>query len=471
MVTLSLHILNRLSFGPKPGDLTYLDDIGIESYIQEQLFPAKIPLPTDLQNKLALLPGLETSPLMLLKKYFFSIKKGMTREKISAIKRSRPDVLNSAIAAGMWQATESPRQLEAVLTDFWFNHFNVYPLRGNSRTYFPDYVERAIRPRVLGKFRSLLDAVVKHPALLFYLDNRLNRFFSNRPRSKQKLNENLARELLELHTLGVDGGYTQADIVALSQILSGWGIVGAKQAAAANLPASGVYFNPEHHDFSQKIFLGESIEGSGAAELDQVLDLLASHPSTARYLSFKLAQWFVADTPPPALVKDLTQRFLATDGDIRQVLSLLFDHSQFRNSDYYLKKFKPPYRFLLSMVRANGLNIRDPKKLQNWLRRSSMPLYGCVTPDGFDSLESTWLNSDGLFERLTLMEGLPHQLATPKRPKRPLQFVSTPGQLNANDLQITLNSLFSPQTQQIAKRDAPKHQPLLLLSSPEFMYF
>ncbi len=307
--------------------------------------------------------------------------------------------MEQAVQARLWRAVESPRQLQEVMVDFWYNHFNVFAAKGLDHLWVGAYEEQAIRPYALGRFRDLLGATAHHPAMLFYLDNWQNTA-PNSPgvRGKQQgLNENYARELMELHTLGVDGGYTQEDVIALARILTGWGL---GRPRGRDINKGGFFFDPKRHDFSDKVFLGQTIHGSGVAEGEEALDILARNPATARHISFELAQYFVADEPPSALVERLRKRFLDTDGDIRAVLDTLFHSPEFWDQKYYGNKFKTPYQYVVSAVRATDMKVVNVRPLYGMLMQLGMPLYGCLTPDGYKNTRDAWLNPDAMTRRI-----------------------------------------------------------------------
>jgi uncharacterized protein (DUF1800 family) len=270
------------------------------------------------------------------------------------------------------------------MVDFWFNHFNVVRGKGPDHVLIGNYEDNAIRPYVMGRFRDLLGATAKHPAMSFYLDNWLSISPTADSRARVPgtrkttagLNENYARELMELHTLGADGGYSQADVTALARILTGWSM---DPRRAVNGQAFR-YF-PALHDYSDKVWLGRAVQVKGKAEGEWALDVLASGPATAHHLSYELAQYFVADDPPPALVDRLTQRFLATDGDIRAVLETLFKSPEFRDPTNFGAKFKTPYQYVVSVVRAGDVTVNNVRPLLAALNRMGMPLYGCQSPD------------------------------------------------------------------------------------------
>jgi uncharacterized protein (DUF1800 family) len=446
-----LHALNRTSLGIRPGDLEKVESMGLDQYIQSQLSPNQVPLPPTLTQRLMQLDTLQMTPLQLQQTYGQRPKEA-TPEDRKAYQKGLRKLVQQAVQARLLRATESPRQLEEVMTEFWFNHFNVFANKGLVRLWVGSYEENAIRPHVLGKFRTLLEATARHPAMLLYLDNWQN----TAPGSKgargrfQGLNENYARELMELHTLGVDGGYTQKDVTTLAKILTGWGIRQGKQAGQDE---SGFYFNANRHDFSDKVFLGRTIKGSGEAEVEQALDMLATSPATAKHISYKLAQYFVADQPPAALVDQLTQRYLKTDGDIRAVLEMLFKSPDFWNPRVYGAKFKTPYQYTISAFRATETDVQNSKLAIGILPQLGMPLYGCQTPDGYRNTQAAWLNPDSMTRRLSF--------AT---------FLAKAKPLDAAQLTHTLGNPFSAQTTAAIAASPPQLQPALILGSPEFMH-
>jgi uncharacterized protein (DUF1800 family) len=316
-----LHLLNRLSLGVRPGDVQKVEAIGVEAYIQQQLAPEQIPEPQSLGDRLSQLASLKLSPGELAQQFRQQQQerkqfKGQPSQPSQpsqiqlappAQQRLRQTVAQQAAAARLLRATQSDRQLQEVMVDFWYNHFNVFAGKGLDRVLIGSYEAAAIRPHTLGRFRDLLGATAKHPAMLFYLDNWQNTA-PNSPGARGRftgLNENYARELMELHTLGVEGGYSQQDVIALAKILTGWGLQRGKSGNS-----SGFYFDPQRHDASDKVFLGQTIQGGGMEEGEKALDILARQPATAKHISYKLAQYFVADRPPQSLVDRLSERYL-----------------------------------------------------------------------------------------------------------------------------------------------------------------
>ncbi len=446
-----LHALNRMSLGIRPGDIEQVESIGLDRYIQAQLSPQQVPIPPTLAKRLSQLDTLRMTPLQL-KQAYKKPPKGATPEERKAYRQVLLNVIQQAMQARLLRATESPRQLEETMVEFWFNHFNIFANKDQNWLWVGSYEETAIRPHVLGKFRTLLEATARHPAMLLYLDNWQNTAPGS-PGARgrfQGLNENYARELMELHTLGVDGGYTQTDVTTLAKILTGWGIRPAQQAGGDE---SGFYFNANRHDFSDKVFLGRAIKGRGEAEVEQALDMLAASPVTAKHISYQLAQYFVADQPPAALVDRLTQRYLQTDGDIRAVLETLFKSPEFWNPHVYGAKFKTPYQYTISAFRATETDVQNNKLGANILKQLGMPLYGCQTPDGYKNTQVAWLNPDSMMRRLSF--------ATSLARLKPL---------DAARLTRALGNSFSAQTSAAIASSPPQLRPALILGSPEFMH-
>jgi uncharacterized protein (DUF1800 family) len=385
-----IHLLNRLSFGLRPGDVEQVEKIGIETYIEQQLNPETIPQPT-VATELAQFKTVGLTPLALMETLTTvpnSATKSAIEEARKAQRQSMNKVLEESIQARLLQSTESPRQLQEVMVDFWFNHFNVFSRKGFNELWVGAYDQQAIRPHALGRFRDLLGSTARHPAMLYYLDNWQSSATSNAKTSGRRnkgLNENYARELMELHTLGVNGGYTQQDVITLAKIFTGWTF---QRSPKPGVEPNGFFFNEKQHDFSDKVFLGKTIQGRGIAEGEQALDILAKSPVTARHISTQLAQYFVADQPPKALVDRLTQKYLDTDGNIRELLSALFRSPEFWDQRYYNTKFKTPYQYAISAIRSTGVSVQDYRSLSRILKDSGMPVYGKLTPDGYKNTET-----------------------------------------------------------------------------------
>ena len=498
-----LHVLNRLSFGPRLGDVQMVAQMGVDRYIQQQLAPDSIPLPQALTAQLSQLETLNLTPPELLAQYEpANVAKGQkpTPEEQKVRRQKARVVMQQALRSRLLQATASPRQLEEVMVDFWYNHFNVFAGKGLDRILVGAYEQQAIRPYAIGRFRDLLGATAHHPAMLFYLDNWQNTAPGS-PGARGRftgLNENYARELMELHTLGVDGGYSQQDVITLAKIFTGWTF---RRNGQSSDRTTGFYFEPKRHDSSDKVFLGYKIKGSGAEEGEKALDILAKSPATARHISYKLAQYFVTDTPPKPLIDRLTQQYLSTNGDLRAVLKALFHSPEFWQTQYYSAKFKTPYQYVVSAVRATGIEVANVQPLTNTLQQLGMPIYGCLTPDGYKNTQDAWLNPDALTRRISFATALTSG-------RLPLQAIaSTPSSLtpsmtanadvtsplaampsiaplptlpnptfraiqpfDATQLAATLGYPFSAKTQQAIATNPSQLRAALMLGSPEFMH-
>jgi uncharacterized protein (DUF1800 family) len=328
--------------------------------------------------------------------------------------------------AKVLRAILSERQLQEVMTDFWFNHFNVFLNKDADQIFTPAYERDAIRAHALGKFRDLLLATAQHPAMLVYLDNwqsigpdslAAGKAKPNQKQPQRGLNENYGREVMELHTVGVNGGYTQADVTNLSKILTGWTIDGPQRGG-------NFVFDARKHEPGDKKWFGQTIHENGFAEGEQALNWLASRPQTAHFISYKLAQRFVADDPPPALVGRMAKTFLASDGDIKEVLRAMERSPEFWSRKYYRTKVKTPLEFVASAFRATETNPSNPGAVVNVLRTMGEPLYQMLPPTGYPMTADHWMNSAALVDRLNFSLALaggkvgntpfdaPHLLAT-----------------------------------------------------------
>ncbi len=441
----AIHALNRLTFGPRSGDFEHVRAIGVETYLHQQLNPETIAIPASLVDRVHNLHTLNMTPGELFLEYQRPIMMARKqnpddKENQKEQRERRQVVMREAVEGRLLRAIEGPRQLQEVLTAFWFNHFNVFAGKELCAVWTGSFEEVAIRPHTMGRFRDLLGATARHPAMLYYLDNWQNTAPGS-PGAKgqfQGINENYARELMELHTLGVNGGYSQNDVIALAHILTGWGLAkrggdgkGQRRSEEEGVEVfrnrpfgmrrrmnrfqapppgfgdgSAFYFDPDRHDFSNKVLLGHTIKGGGAGEVEQALDLLARHPSTAKHLSYQLAQYFVADAPPPALVARMAARYSETDGDIRQVLATIFTSAEFWDRGNFRAKYKTPYEFVISSVRAAGTPVTNFRPLAGTMQLLGMPTYGCLTPNGYSNTQDAWLNPDAMMARLSFATAL-----------------------------------------------------------------
>lgn len=446
------HVLNRLSFGIRSGDRDRLQEIGITAYLQDQLNPQKPADPPQLSQRLQSLSTYSIPVLDLFKQHH-----GLAND-IPAQQNLRQQIAKDAMHARLLRALDSPHQLQEVMVDFWFNHFNVFLYKITLPIWIGSYNRDVIRPHAMGTFRDLLGATAKHPAMLLYLDNWRNTD-PNSAGAKgayHGINENYARELMELHTLGVDGGYSQADVEALARILTGWSMVNARQTS---LNDYGFFFARHRHDRRSKMFLGTFIPPNDLQEGEQALDLLAAHPSTAHHISFKLAQYFVSDDPPSDVVKDVATEFQATEGNISKVLWRLFTHSDFWADEYRQRKFRTPYQYVMASARSLGLtdpSIKTLDMLRGMLYGLQMPLFLCRSPDGYDQTQEEWLSPNAMLHRINVVN-------------RMAQHYRETG-ADVEPLMANIHHHFSSHTQ-AAVQSAPKHlQASLILGSPELMY-
>jgi uncharacterized protein (DUF1800 family) len=401
-----------------------------------------------------------------------------------ALIRGQQNVVQELMQAKVIRAVMSERQLEEVLVDFWFNHFNVFVQKGQVRQYLTEYERDAIRPHVLGRFRDMLGATAHSPAMLFYLDNfqsqappgapvlgadlragrgllgrgRLGQVrpgvrpgMPNQPppqRPQRGLNENYARELMELHTLGVDGGYTQQDVIEVARILTGWTIDRPQLGGS-------FIFRPQVHDAGEKTVLGMKFPaGRGEDEGERLLDLLAAHPSTAKHIAFKLVQRFVADEPPPALVARVANVFTDTKGDLRAVTRAVITSPEFFSDDVYRAKVKTPFEFVVSAARAANATIQNAQPIVAALAQQlGMPLYGCQPPTGYSMTADAWVNTGSLLNRMNFAL----QLVSGGQPPRPGRGIGDPQRPNA-----ARPNAPPPQNRPLAGRGQPGRAPVIV---------
>ena len=377
--TVALHALNRLGFGPRPADVRRVLARGLERYVDDQLNPLPDP---DLDTRLRPLTTLGYPIAQVLSIY-------------NADNRNIGPLIDEFNAAKLIRSVHGLNQLQEVLVDFWFNHFNVYIADGFVRFSAMSYERDAIRPHVLGRFRDLLGAVAAHPAMLFFLDNYLNRAdVTQGGRRIAGINENYGRELLELHTVGVDAGYTQTDVYEAARVFTGWGI--------DNIGNSGAFvFRANQHDRGAKRVFGLDIAaGGGKEEGDRLLDYLATHPATARFISWRLAQRFVADDPPARVVDRMAATFTATGGDLRAVMRTLAGTAEFWAEAFGGGKVKTPFEYVVSVIRAVEGQVTASRGLAAQLATMGMGLYASVPPTGYSNRGSEWLNPSSHLSRM-----------------------------------------------------------------------
>jgi uncharacterized protein (DUF1800 family) len=496
------HVLNRLGFGARPGDIERVRSIGIGRYIDEQLHPERV-ADRDVEGHLAGLSTLQMSSRQIADQFEIpQLKarraarqaskndgkddKDTEKEKQDANARPDPEMQRRANSPlielseqKVLRAVYSTRQLQEVLVDFWFNHFNVDARKGADRFMLTEYEREDIRPHVLGKFRDLLEATAKSPAMLFYLDNWMSAdpngphvdtrprvvrgpfgrpFIVEPPMPRQNpnapkgLNENYGRELMELHTLGVDGGYTQKDVTEVARAFTGWTIQNPRMGG-------GYRFEPRLHDTGQKVVLGQVIRAGGDdSDGKRVLEMLARHPSTARFIATKLVRRFVADTPPPDLVDRVAARFIETDGDLREVTRLILTSPEFFSAESYRAKVKTPFEFVVSAVRATGADVADARALVQQVQQQGMPLYQCQPPTGYKDTADAWVNTGALVGRMNFALAL---ASNKVRGTVVSQAPQSASDLIAGDLSESTRAT-------IAKAGSAPQIAALALGSPEF---
>jgi uncharacterized protein (DUF1800 family) len=394
------HLLNRCAFGPRPGEVERVARMGSQRWLDEQLAgPAESPL-----LEAALVPhrAAFVPPAQLVDDWLgdgWEAETQTLKELRQETGQHYRDHLRRLATGELTRHILSQRQLEAVLTDFWANHFNVYASKGIVRLFEGDYLERAIRPHALGKFSELLLATARHPAMLLYLDNAESRRETGMAGGKGKrrgLNENYARELLELHTLGLDGGYTQHDVQEVARILTGWSVVSLRGGRFEYA------FKKGAHDLGEKSVLGEIFPaGRGEKEGVRLLQLLARHPATARHLAARLCTRFVADEPPASCVSAATDAYRASDGDIKQVVRAIVTDASFWAPAARRSKLKTPLELVASTARAFGALPDGTLALAKTLEQLGEPLLQERVPTGYPDSEPEWSSGGGMLARMT----------------------------------------------------------------------
>ncbi len=470
-------LLNRLTWGMNSSTMQQAGNLGLSRYMEQQFHPDTARLPEPIQAQINAMTITQRSLEQLVqdmeqkRKTSDAIKDNAEKKMAQQAYQKELNLLvREAATRSLLRAIYSSNQLQEQMTWFWMNHFSVHQGKHNLRVMLGDYEEHAIRSHALGKFRDLLAATVHHPVMLRYLDNDQN--------AVNHINENYARELMELHTLGVNGGYTQKDVQELAHILTGVGVnLGTdppkiKKELQAQYVRQGLFeFNPNRHDYGDKQLLGNKVQGRGLAELDEALDLLSRHPSTAHFVSRKLAVFFVSDNPSVELVERLSQVFLKSDGDIAATLQALFESTEFTQSLGH--KFKDPMHYVVSAVRLayDDKPILNADPMINWLSRMGEPLYGRQTPDGYSLVEADWASSGQMTTRFEIAKAIGSGSAGlfktdgPQAQERP----AFPQLANALYFQ-SMQKKLSPVTRQaLEQAGSPQEWNTFLLSSPEMM--
>lgn len=452
-----LHALNRLTYGPRPGDVERIRQMGLAKWVDQQLDPDSID-DSALKQRLTRYSTLSMSSNQLLNDFpppALAVKKeGLTKDEYKQqMQQQRQESVAEMLPTGnpnfdranvqlarmvgpnriiaelamakMDRAIYSNRQLEAVMEDFWFNHFNVFANKGADKWLLTSYVRDTIRPHTMGKFRDLLLATAKSPAMLFYLDNwlsadpaavkrlqamralRQERYYmrfgvpppgmqraNGRPQQQDRgLNENYGREVMELHTVGVDAGYTQQDVINMAEILTGWTIRAPRKDAE-------FFFNDRIHADQKEVVMGHAFHGDGMKEGEKALEMLAGDPHTAQHISLELARHFVSDDPPAVLVDRMAKEFQSSGGNIRVVLRTMIYSPEFWSKDAYRAKVKTPFELVASTARALNADVEVTLPLVQWVGRMGEPLFECQTPNGYSDKAELWVNSGALLNRL-----------------------------------------------------------------------
>ncbi len=474
-------LMDRLTWGVSPSSAERLKAIGTDRWIEEQLRPkANVALPPSVQSQIEAMPDVHKLLIDIANTFD---QQGRLANQVSdpdqkkAAQQVHQQTMNDrarqAAARTILHALYAPDQLRERMVWFWFNHFNVHQYKANLRILVGDYEDRAIRPHAMAHFRDLLSATLHHPAMLRYLDNADN--------AVGHLNENYAREIMELHTMGVNSGYTQSDVEELARILTGVGIdtkpedPKLKPELQGQLIREGAFeFNPARHDYGDKILLGHAIKGRGLAEVDEALDILCGQPATAIHISQKLASYFVSDTPPASLVQRMALTFQKSDGDITEVLSIMVHSPEFAASLKKGTKFKDSVQYVMSAVRMayDGKVILNTMPIQNWLHRLAEGLFNHQTPDGYPLTSATWNGPGQMMVRFEIARQIGSGSSGLFKPDVP----------NATDqpaFPLIQNALFFEGLRQtlsattLAALDqaiSPQDWNTLLLSSPEFMH-
>ena len=472
-----VQVLNRVTWGVNSSVVRSASGLGLDRYLDQQLHPAAAPLPASVQaqiDAMTISRGTLETLLRDLEQRRKDADGIVNDDDKKAAQQAYQQELNrlarEAATRSLLRDLYSSHQLQEQMIWFWMNHFNVHQGKANVRALIGDYEEQAIRPHALGKFRDLLSATAHHPAMLRYLDNEQN--------AVNHLNENYARELMELHTLGVNGGYSQRDVQELARILTGVGVNLGTGDPKLPRELQGQYlrqglfeFSPNRHDYGDKQFLGVSVKGRGLSELDEAIDRLSRHPATAHYVSAKLAAYFVQDEPSAALVKRLAQTFLRSDGDIATVLKTLFSSAEFTQSLGH--KFKDPVHYILSAVRLayDDKPILNTGPMLNWLNRMGEPLYGRQTPDGYPLTERAWASPGQMTTRFEIAKAIGSGNAglfktEGPQPQERAAFPQLANQLYFQSLQKTLSA---GTRQALEQAGSQAEWNSFLLASPEMM--
>jgi uncharacterized protein (DUF1800 family) len=475
-----LRWLDRVSWGANASSDAQLAKRGLSLWMRDQLNPRPVPLPPAAQAQIDAM-SISRTPLDQLVTELDAQRKAadalpdedQKKAARQAYQQRLNDLVREAQQRFVLRALYSPNQLQEQMTWFWMNHFNVNLRKDNIRAMVGDYEESAIRPHALGKFRDLLGATLHHPAMLRYLDNAQN--------AANRINENYARELMELHTLGVGGGYSQADVQELARVLTGVGVSNqpldapppnVRPAVRADYVRKGLFeFNPNRHDYGPKTLLGQPIKSSGLAEADEALDRLARAPATARFISRKLAVYFVSDDPPQALVDRMAAAFTRSDGDIAITLKALFESPEFAAS--LGRKFRDPVHYVMAGVRLayDDRVVSNVNPMLNWINRMGEQLYGHETPDGYPLNEAAWASAGQMNTRFEIARAIGANGAVLFRTddKAPLEKPAFPQLADSHAVRAMQVGMSADTREALAQAKNPQEWNTFLLASPELM--
>src|SRR5476649_1144227 len=474
----NIAMLERISWGVNGSSVRQMQREGWDRYLQEQLHPGKVVLPASIQAQIDAMT-ISQIPLDQLVMQVEQRRKDASAVADDAAKQQAQQeyqqemnrLAREAATRSLLLDVYAPNQLQQQMSWFLLNHFSVHQGKHNLRAMVGDYEANAITPHALGKFRDLLSATVHHPAMLRYLDNEQN--------AAGHINENYARELMELHTLGVNGGYSQHDVQELARVLTGVGVnmgsttPNVKRELQAQYVRRGLFeFNPNRHDYGAKDFLGQPIRARGLAEIDEAIDRLSRSPATAHFISRKLALYFVSDDPPPALVERMAQTFLKSDGDIAATLNTMFHAPEFNAS--LAQKFEDPLHYVVSSVRLayDDKAILNAGPMLNWLNRMGEPLYGRQTPDGYALTQSAWASPGQMSTRFEIAKAIGSGSAGLFKTDgpQPLEKPAFPQLANALYYQSLQPGLGAATRAALEQAASPQEWNTYLLSSPEMMH-
>ena len=478
----TLALVNRVTWGADQADAAGVASLGVARWLDRQLHPPSGDrLPPEVQAEIAAMPYTSVPMAQLVadaRAQEVAVNAIVDPEMKAAARnvynRALDDAVHQAAARSILRDIYSPDELKEQMTWFWFNHFNVHLYKANLRLMIGDYEDRALRPNALGRFRDLLEATLRHPAMLRYLDNADS--------AVGHINENYAREIMELHTMGVSSGYTQQDVQELARILTGVGVDAnptnphEPPQLQGQLIHQGLFeFNPARHDYGDKLFLGHVIKGRGFAEVEEALDILASEPATARHIAREIAVYLVSDDPPPTLIQRMSDTFARTNGDIAEVLATMFRSPEFTAS--LGGKFKDPMHYVISSVRLayEDHPIVNTTPVLSWVNRMGEGLYNHQSPDGFSMVASAWNGPGQMETRFEVARQLgssaggffkPDTTASVPALQNSPTYPILRTALDFDDLSHTL----APATRGVlSKAASPQDWNTLFLSSPEFM--